>query len=219
MKRFFIAVLIGLLFSQVMYAQRYKQRSFIEFKFGQLDPADASIGNLFGVATGRTIDDRLSWGIELDVYKSTFRRQTTVAEFDSAGITFREKRVELEFTTTIIPVYFLLNYELPLGGRTNPFRFRASGGIGWEFIWNHENNFKLDIERKRFFNGLGWHLSTGMGLKISQAGVLFFDVVYNDATVTRNQDRNQQGLPIFQVMDVSGFGFLFGINIAVRDLF
>ncbi len=222
MKRIIILILIGLVFSQLLYGQRSrKKKSYAEVKFGQLDPQDAAIGDFFGFSTGRMIDSRLSWGLELNIFKSTFRKQTVIAEFDTAGIQFKEKQVELEFTTTIVPVFVVLAYDLPLGGRrsSNPFRFRASGAIGWEFTWNTERNFREDISRRRFFSGLGWRLSSGLGIKISEAGILFFDVVYNDANVTRSHDRNEAGLPIFQVMDVSGFGFFFGLNITVKNLF
>lgn len=222
MKRSILILLLLVFCVQLADAQRLRKRepSFMEFKFGQLDPEDAATGNLFGAAFGQSIDDRLGWGVELNIYKSTFRKQTTVADFDTAGIQFRERTIELEFSTTIVPVFLMLNYELPLGGkRTDTFRFRASAGIGWEFIWNFENNFLEDVERRRFFNGLGWHLSGGMGIRISRMGVLFFDIVYNDAQVTRNRDRTEDGLPIFQVMDVTGFGFVVGINITTKSIF
>ncbi len=210
MKRIILFGLIAIFFSQISYAQN--PRPFTEFKFGMLDPIDTGSGNILGISTGRKIDNRLYWSIEINHFKTTFRKTTTIADSIVGGITFTKEQVELEFTTRIIPIFLKLDYELEMGEQS-PFYFRASGGLGWEFIWNHENNFVEDIERTRFFNGLGWQVTAGLGLKISRDGLFFFDVVYNDSEATRQNERNEAGLPTFQQIDVSGFGFKAGINI------
>lgn len=187
-------------------------RPFTEFKIGTLDPRDAGAGTILGISSGRRIDDRLYWGIEANYFKTTFRQETTVAEFDSGGINFRDKQLEIDFSTRILALFFKIDYELKLDNKS-PFYFRASGGIGGEFIWNNENNFLEDVERTRFFRGFGWQVSSGLGIKVSRTGIAFVDVFYNDARATRNRERNEQGLPTFQQIDVSGFGIKAGINI------
>lgn len=210
MQRWSLILLFAIILSGLTFAQR--PRPFSEFKVGGINPNDASYGNVFGASTGRKIDDRLYYGIGLDYYKSNYRRETTIAEFDSGGIRFRETELELEFTTRILTTMGQLFYELKLGQNT-PFYFRSSAGVGLNFIWNEENNFLQDIDRTRFFWGIGWQLSAGLGIKISRSGLVFADVYYNDATASRTRERNQQGLPVSQTIDVSGFGIKVGVNI------
>jgi|GEM_PF-600371 len=190
-------------------------KPFTEFKFGGLNPTDTGSGNLFGITTGHQLDSRLFWAFEVNYFKSTYREETTVAIFDSAGITFEERQLELEFNTIIVPVMFKIEYRLDLGDEDveGPIYFRSGGGLGWNFIWNNENNFRADIERRRFFNGLGWQASAGFEIRISEYGYVFFDGFYNDADATRNGERNQNGLPTWQTIDVSGYGFKVGLRI------
>ncbi|RMI28092.1 MAG: hypothetical protein D6681_00030 [Calditrichaeota bacterium] len=209
--RFLIGVLfIGLLVSMPLVAQT--DVPFTEFKFGFLDPEDTGSGNLIGISTGRRIDNRLFWGLEVNYFRTVYQQVTTIADTILGGAGVKTKQLELKFTTTVIPIFLKLDYELKLGPRS-PFYFRASGALGWELIWNNENNFLLDIERTRFFQGLGWQLTTGLGIRISDKGLLFVDAIYNNAVASRNRERNELGLPIFQEIDVSGFGFKAGINI------
>ncbi|HQU73252.1 MAG TPA: hypothetical protein PLG66_13190, partial [Calditrichia bacterium] len=175
---------------------------------------------ILGISFGRKLDDRLYMAGEFNYFKSSYRKQSTVADYvDTLGtIRFREVQTELEFNTRIFFVMGKLDYELRLSEQT-PLFFRASGGLGFEFIWNDENNYLEDIERSRFFWGFGYKLSGGLGLKISRTGLLFIDGIYNNATASRNKERNEQGLPTAQVIDVSGFGFQVGVNLVGLNIF
>ena len=214
MHRYLFLLLVALLVlpGQDVFAQNRALNAYVEFKAGGLSPKDTGAGNIFGISMGRRIDERLYWGFEANYFRSSYTKSTVVAEFDSGGIQFRERQIELEFATRIISLFLKLDYELRLA-RKSPLYFRAGSGFGGEFIWNDENNFVEDIERRRFFNGFGWELSSGLGVRISSTSILFFDIFYNDAAGRRNNDRNENGLPIFQEIDVSGWGFKFGINI------
>lgn len=192
--------------------QAQQSRPFAEFKFGTRNPEDTGTGNFFGISTGRRLDDRLYWGIEFDYFKSSYLKETTIATDTTGGITVNTRVLELDFATRIASLQMQIYYELKLG-KQSPFYYRASVGAGGEFIWNNENNFLQDIERTRFFSGFGWKAATGIALKVSRSGVIFWDIAYNNATARKNRERNEQGLPIFQEIDVSGFGFQVGINI------
>ncbi len=185
--------------------------SFTEFKFGSLRPEDTDAGLLLGVSTGRKLDDKLYWGIEVNYFNSSFRKETTIADSTGGGITFTQKEVELDFSTRLLMLFFQVSYELKVGP-DSPLYYRASGSGGWEFIWNRENNFIEGVERTRFFNGLGWQITTGMGVRISRAGLLFVDVMYNNARA-RKSETPRQGLPTSSEIDLSGLGFRVGINV------
>ena len=210
MHRLFLLMLLSLLGASTAWSQD-SQLPYAEFKFGGYTPKDADFGNMFGITLGRKIDDRLYCAVEGNYYKSNYRKETRIADFDTAGISFDERQVELDFTTRIFMLFGKLDYELKLG--QTPFYFRSSGGLGLEFIWNNENNFVNDTDRTRLFWGFGYKLSAGVGIKISRMGLLFIDGIYNDASATRERASNQDGLPVFQNIDVSGFGFLIGVNI------
>ena len=160
---------------------------------------------------GFGVDDRLSWGLNFRYFQADFEKQEVIAEFDSAGINFEQIQVELRFETTILSAMLNLDYEAPFG-RNSPFTLRASAGMGWEMIWNEENNFVSQISRSRFFNGFGWQLSGGLGVQISRSGILYVEGLYNDATATRT-DPPVDGLPTFSRIDVSGVGILVGVKI------
>ncbi|MCB0291150.1 MAG: outer membrane beta-barrel protein [Calditrichaeota bacterium] len=214
MNRYLLLFLLGLFLlpvSETVNAQT-RSRPYAEFSIGSINPKDTGIGNVFGISTGRRLDDRLYWGINVNYFKTSYLKITTVADSGVGGINFSTKEVELDFTTRILSLHLLISYELKLGEDT-PFYYRASAGAGGEFIWNNENNFLEDIDRTRFFNGFGWQLTTGLGLKISRAGVIFADILYHNATARKNRERNERGLPTFQEIDVSGFGARVGINI------
>jgi len=229
MKRFALVCVLFLAFTQLGFSQdwlwdgkknkktsRKDLKPFTEFKFGGMNPEDTGSGNLFGITTGHQLDSRLFWAFEVNYFKTTFRKETTVATDSGGNDTFVDvKQLELEFNTIIVPVFFKIEYRLDLGDADveGPLYFRAGGGLGWNFIWNNENNFIEDIERRRFFNGLGWQMSAGLEVRISEYGYVFFDGFYNDADATRNGERNENGLPIWQSLDVSGYGFKVGLRI------
>ena len=202
------------LFPGLFDSDNDRKKYYIEFKFGKLDPEDTGSGNLYGFSTGKRIDSRLWWGFMIDYFNSTYRQETTIADSVVGGIRFREKQLELEFNTRILTLLGQISYERGIGNEKNgPFFYRASGGIGWELIWNNEENFEEGIERQRFFNGLGWQLSTGLGLAISETGMIFADLFYNNSVANRNQDRDEEGLPVWEEINVSGLGIKVGINV------
>ncbi len=213
-----ICIIASFILGQSLFAQGFfpddeskPKSSFIEFKFGTMRPEDTDQGNLLGFSTGRRLDDRLYWGFEFNHFKSSFQKETTVAEFDSGGINFRDKQLELDFTTRIVSMFLQISYELRLAPQS-PVYLRASGGGGLELIWNNENNFLNNVERTRFFNAFGWQVTGGVGIRISKSGIIFFDGLYNSAVATKKLEP-QNGLPTFREIDISGVGFRVGVNV------
>lgn len=199
-----LLLISGMAFAQVPYT---------EVKVGRMDPESSRAGNLFGITIGRTIDESLSYGVELNYFQKNFKDEVSVLVSEDGGIKVVEKIRNFEQTTHILPILVKLNYEHPLGFRKSPVYLRASAGLGWEFVWNKENNYVDNIHKTRFFNGVGWQLSTGLGLAISSSGNAFIDLFYNDSRVKRNKVKNEVGLPTWEELNVSGFGIKVGVSL------
>lgn len=186
---------------------------FSEFKIGYQDPADAKAGYIFGLNIGRMIDESLSWSFEFNYFQKTYRKVTNVADIElPSGITPSQKELELQYKTYIIPLFLKLNLENQLGYK-GPFFLRASGGLGWEMVWNSEDNYLTRIHSTRFYNGFGWEANLGVGIQISSSANLFVDGVYNGSKVKRNAKSNAEGLPTWEELDLSGFGIRIGVSI------
>lgn len=186
--------------------------TYTELKLGKLDPQDTGSGAMIGLGMGKRIDNRLWWGFEGFYFKSSYSETTTVPDEVSGGSVISTKQVELDYSTSVLSFFANLTYER----RFNPnsvFYYRASAGLGWEFIWNKENNYVDNVSRSRSFNTPGAQFTTGLGLGISQTGLVFADLVYNIATAKSDPVAVQGGLPIYDEINISGFGFRFGVNI------
>jgi len=184
---------------------------YTEFKVGYYEPNDTKGGFLFGLHLGRMIDESVSWGVEVDYFQKTY--QDVIRIPDPFGLNNGEEvLVNLQFVNRILPIFAKLNYERAIGNNS-PVYFRASGGVGWEFVWSRIENFEAEVKDTRFYNGFGWQLSAGAGYEISSKAILFFDGFYNHSKVKRNSDSNDQGLPSWQELDISGFGVKVGVSI------
>ncbi|GAB4340581.1 MAG: hypothetical protein Kow0037_26550 [Calditrichia bacterium] len=208
MKRIGVIALI-LLFGLSAYARA----PFTEFKVGQFNPKKVKAGYLFGVNLGRMIDESISWSFEFNYFQKNYRETTSFVgegthNLDDPVIV----QLEQEFTTRMLPLFFKLNYEHPLGAGS-PFYARASAGLGWELLWNREVNYLENKKSTRFYHGFGWTGSGGVGFAISSSANLFCDLFYNSSKVKRNKKKNEIGLPSWEELDVSGLGFRIGISI------
>lgn len=211
MKKILLSFLLVFAITQTSSAQL----PYTEFKFGYFNPEDATDGYLFGLHLGRMIDESLSWGVEINYFRKTYEKTTEVVDPsqdpDLAQIDPIFVQRELEFVTQYIPVLAKFSYEHPISPR-GPFYLRASAGIGWQFLWNREENFKDHKRDMRFFNGFGWQLATGLGIEISSKSVLFVDAFYNDAKLKRGEEI-KAGLPTWEQLDISGIGLKAGVSI------
>lgn len=203
--------LFSILFIFTLTQMSSAQLPYTEFKFGYLNPKDANSGYLFGLHLGRMIDESLSWGIEINYFRKTYEEVTRVPDPDPQVIDPKTVEKSLEFVTQILPVWAKLNYEHAIAPRS-PFFLRGSAGIGWEFVWNKEDNYQEGISDTRFYNGFGWQLAAGVGLEISSKSVLFVDAFYNGAKVKRDKSTDR-GLPTWEELDISGLGLKVGVSI------
>lgn len=212
MNRFLFAFIPGILLvcfsgsvlSQVAPPAARATQPFIEFKVGQYKPADAEDGILFGMSTGRRIDDRLFWGFEGDYFYSSYTRATNVT---GGGDTPQF----VDFRTSILTLLFQIYYEARMG--PGSFFFRGSGSLGMDMIWDKQQNVGTGISRTDFFTGFAFQITGGVGWQISRRGLLFFDLLYHGSNFTSGDTVLIDDLPVRRSINVSGFGFRGGINI------
>jgi hypothetical protein len=190
----------------------FSRAPFTELKVGYQNPADADAGYIFGANFGRMIDESLSWSFELNYFQKGYKRVTQIEDLQLNGIDPSQKQLELEYRTHIIPFFLKINYEHALGYRS-PFYARASAGLGWEMLWNKVDNYVSDTHKTRFYHGFGWQGAVGVGFAISTSANLFLDGIYNGSKVKRNESTNENGLPIWEELDISGLGIRVGVSI------
>lgn len=192
--------------------------SFSEFRVGQLDLQSTDIGTVFGVGFGNGIDDRLYWGIEANYFWTSYTQSTTVPDTITGGTIISTEEVQLDYSTSILTLFFSFCFDYPMTPDST-FYFRASAGAGWEFLWSEEKNFVENKTRNRQFNSPGFQASAGLGLKISTTGILFMDVTYNEAVVKTGETHTEEGLPVYEQVDISGFGARVGLRLRNVKLF
>jgi hypothetical protein len=210
MKKVIFCLMLLILFIQ----PGFSRGSFTEFKAGYFYPEAAEHGYIFGINAGRMIDESLSWSFEINYFQKAYKKTTNKDELYFPGIQPTQVKLELDYKTIILPIYAKLNYEHPLGYRS-PIYFRGSAGLGWEMVWNKANNYQVNpsTHETRFYNGFGWQATAGLGFEISSSANFFVDGFYNGSTVKRNSTTNDEGLPTWEELDVSGFGVRVGISI------
>ena len=206
-------IIIILLLSLFFVLPSFANAPFTEIKIGYFYPEDAKAGVIWGVNLGRMIDESLSWSFELNYYQKTYSKVTTIRDtvFQS-GLEPSEVQEEINYKTFIIPLFLKLNWEKQLAYKS-PFFLRASGGLGWEMVWNKESNYFTGNYSTRFYHGFGWQGNLGIGIQISSSANFFIDGMYNGSKAKRNKGTTEAGLPTWEELNLSGFGVRVGVSI------
>ena len=209
MKNIFVILLFSVLFVSTASATA----PFTEIKVGYFYPEDAKAGVIWGINLGQMIDESLSWSFEFNYYQKTYSKVTTIQDTGfQSGITPRVVQEELNYKTFIIPFFLKLNWEKQLAYKS-PFFIRASGGLGWEMVWNKESNYFTGNFPTRFYHGFGWQGNLGIGYQISSSANLFIDGLYNGSKAKRKKGTTEAGLPTWEELNISGFGVRVGVSI------
>lgn len=194
----------------VMSSGLMAQSRFTEFKAGLLMPSDAQSGFLGGVNFGRAVDENIGTSLGIDVFRRSYTKETTVAEYNVGEGDFTEIARELDQSITLIPIYFQLHF---VGGLSQAVQLRFSAGVGYELLWNNINNYQTGEDKTQFFHGFGWNVSGGASYPLSRASDIFGEVIYHSGKPSRDAGETEAGLPVRSEIDMSGIGFRFGIRI------
>ncbi len=179
-------------------------------KIGYLNPKDAQPGLLLSSDFTLPIDETTEIGFSTNLFYRNYKKLSTVAAPGySAGISERTLQQELEYTTLSIPIYAIVNILIP----TNRyFGYQLHGGLGYEFLFNKENNYVDQVSERRFYKGLSWLVSAGFHYQIGSRSAVVGELLYHSAHVSRNRSTTPEGLPIWSEVNLSGFGFRFGLR-------
>ncbi|GAB4167561.1 MAG: hypothetical protein Kow00108_00010 [Calditrichia bacterium] len=201
--------------SSVTFSQNM---SYSEFKVGLYNPKDAKAGWMFSYGTGKTIDEAFAWMIDFGLYAKKYSKTTNVADTSFSQINENTVVKELDFSTYLLPIMFKITFDRRIAPRS-PLMMKGSAGIGYQFMWNKEQNYGTGDKESRFYHGFTYQLSFGAGFEMSSSAVLFGEVFYHGGKVKRNKTETVGGLPVWKEVDMSGPGIRVGINFVNFGLF
>ena len=215
MKRTSIIILaVILLFVFMTVPETYAQRGkSLSVRVGYLNPKDAKSGFSIGGSLSGVVDEAVQIGLGFDFFRKTYTKTSHVATQDYAsGINEETIQKEVEYTTTILPIMAELLVKIP-GGWSHSYFIR--GGLGYELLWNKESNYVDDKSESRFYSGFAWQVGVGIMYKLGRVSSLFAEGIYNSAEVSRGESETPAGLPVWQEVDLSGFGVRVGVNMGL----
>ena len=199
-------VLVTLLSGSVVQAQM----KLSAIKIGYLNPKDADGGLLLGTDFAVPIDETVQLGISTNFFYKNYKKISTIAVGEeTGGIQESTRQQQLEYSSIALPLYGMINIVIP---STRYFGYQIHGGLGYEFLFNKENNYVDDKSERRFYHGISWEASVGFHYIIGSRSAVTGEILYHSAKVSRNKDKTVNGLPTWSEVNLSGLGFRFGIR-------
>jgi len=184
-------------------------------KLGFYNPKDAKSGFIIGGNYAIVVDETIDVGLGLDVYRKTYRKVDNVATHEyELGQKETTKQLELELSSLVIPLMASINVKFPISNYSPVYGY-INGALGWQMMWNTENNYKEDKKESRFYNGFGWMASVGMMYQVGRRSALLFEAGYNGCAVSRNRKENPEGLPVWDEINISGLMVRGGVRLGI----
>jgi hypothetical protein len=173
-------------------------------------PSDAKAGFTFGGSVGTMIDEAVEIGVGADIFYKNYRKDTWVATEVVSGIVTKTGVTEVQYDTVIFPVMLELRVKFPALWKGAVF---AHGGIGYEVLWNREQNFSTKVKDTRWYGGFTWLAGGGFSFDLGSSSAFFVEGYYNNAKVRRNLKDAIKDLPVFEEADLSGLGVRVGFSL------
>ena len=202
---FFVLAAISLLAAQNSPAQLH----ISGIRLGYLDPKDSKAGLLLGMDLTGKVDESVELGATVSVFRRNYQRITSVARsVNAGGLVETTVQKELEFTTFFLPIMgqAIIHFS------EDDFHWFANGGLGYEMLWNNENNFVDGKKERRFYSGFAWMVGGGFQYRIGSRSAVIAEIFYHDARVKRNETKSKQGLPVWSQVNLAGLGFRGGLR-------
>jgi hypothetical protein len=177
-------------------------------RLGYLDPKDSKAGLMLGMDLTSRVDESVELGATVNVFRRNYQKITPVAKSSSAGgLEETTVQKELEFTTFFLPIMG----EAIVHFSDDDFHWFANGGLGYEMLWNNENNFVDRKKERRFYSGFVWMVGGGFQYRIGSRSAVIAEIFYHDAKVKRDETK-KDGLPVWSQVNLSGIGFRGGLR-------
>mgnify|MGYP001196558279 FL=1 len=207
-----IIVLISILFT-ILNAQIFDRGPTIQHKisFGLYSPPEIETGLNIGYGYYRYIDDMVSAGVKMDAFWTNYKKVSSVGIADTTGLgqTITTQTVEVDMTSYLLPLMGTVRVMLPIElGAFSPY---TNVSLGWNILFNNETNYVTGEQTFRFFNGFGWSLGAGASLGLGEKSSLGVETYYRSAKMKANVDETELGLPIYDELDMTGFGVQAGL--------
>ena len=204
-------LLIIVMLGSVAVTAHAQAKPFTQFRFGTLNPKDAQSGLILGVRTGRDFDNMVMVGFSADLFWKTYTEESEIADsVTSGGVTVTTVQRDVEYKTMLLPLMFTADVKIPV--ENSPIRPYFGGGIGYQLLFNKEENFEDNISDSRFYGGFGWMFELGAEYMMSPHTAFYLEGFYNGCKVKRSSD-SAAGLPTWEEVDMSGLGFRIGLSL------
>jgi len=206
-----IIVLISILFT-LLSAQIFDRGPTIQHKisFGLYSPPEIESGLTIGYGYYRYIDDMVSAGVGMDAFWTNYMKVSSVeTEETGVGQEIITQQVEIDMASYLLPLMGTVRVILPFElGAFSPY---TNVSLGWNILFNNEKNYVTGEQTFRFFNGFGWGLGTGVSLGLGEKSSIGIETYYRSAKMKANVDETELGLPIYDELDMTGFGAQVGL--------
>ena len=206
-----IIVLISTVFT-LLNAQIFDRGPTIQHKIslGLYSPPEIESGLTIGYGYYRYIDDMVSAGVGMDAFWTNYMKASSVeTEETGLGQEIITQQVEIDMTSYLLPLMGTVRVILPIElGAFSPY---TNVSLGWNILFNNETNYVTGEQTFRFFNGFGWSLGTGVSLGLGEKSSIGIETYYRSAKMKANVDETELGLPIYDELDMTGFGIQVGL--------
>jgi opacity protein-like surface antigen len=184
-------------------------KPFTQFRFGTLNPNDTDAGLMLGVRTGRDFDQQVLVGFSADLFWRKYTRESSVSSDTTiGGVHYSTLQRSVDYTTLILPLMITIDVQIPV--QNSPVKPYIGGGIGYELVFNKENNYDEGISDSRFYSGFGYQIEVGALYKMSPSVDFTLEGFYNGCKAKRGAGTDM-GLPTWEEVDVSGMGGRIGV--------
>ena len=178
-------------------------------RVGYYMPDAAKNGIILGYQLGKTIDDRVSFGLSTDLYFKSYTKETEVASdstFSGQVVTIQR---EVDFSSWMLPIQanVIVNIPMDVSGM-NPY---LGGGLGFALLLNREVNYINDDTDMRFFSAFVWNIAGGLNYELGSNSAARFELFYNRAVMKGSRGKTEAGFPTYDELNMSGLGIRIGL--------
>ena len=206
-KRGLITIALILMLTAVGQAQ-----SVIKIKVGTFNPKDAKAGFIVGISTGRQVDERVDFGIGVDLFIRRFTQKSEV-EIDTTSNNLEDPttfKTDLSYSMYGLPIMVHIDVRILPNAIVIPYAGIAGG---YELLFSCEANYLEDKKDNRLYGGFGWQATVGAEYPFGSASAILGEILYNGCTLSRSQGSSEAGFPLHEELDFSGLGFRLGIRL------
>ena len=209
-RKFWFVVCIFVLFFSISISAFAKRGNEFSFRVSYYGPEDADAGFAIGGSIGSAFSDIITLSFGTDVYFKKYEQRSEVAS--ETGETWESTlyTTDISYSSYAVPLMAELKANVPIFSRLGIY---GHIGAGYQLFWIKEVNREENVSERDFYGGWVWNAGVGPSLKIGGNTWLFIEGYYTGSTVQRGRDDVSVGLPVYQEIDLSGFGVRLGVSV------